>query len=105
MWVYFLSLILGIAMTVALLPACGGGGGGSSCNTEANAELENDDLCDAEEDGEEDLQSADEAAHQFREETGDPSSEHIFEDATDTEAALDHIAEDAGEELEAEGQL
>lgn len=32
-WVFFLTMILGVALSLALLPACGSsGGGGSSCN-------------------------------------------------------------------------
>ena len=71
-WAYFISLILGVAMTVALLPACGGGGGGSSCNSPDNQVEGQEAACDAEEVVEEDIQASLEDFLQLREETGQP---------------------------------
>ncbi len=70
-WVYFLSLLVGIAMTVALLPACGGGGGGS-CNSELNEGQGNEEGCELEEVTEEEIDAGHEALTELREETGDP---------------------------------
>jgi hypothetical protein len=74
-WVYFLSLVLGIAMTVALLPACGGGGGGSSCNSPGNQEEGSEEACDAEEVNEEDFAAAQEEFDEQREDTGEPGAD------------------------------
>ncbi len=73
LWIYFVSLLLAAGMTFALLPACGGGDG-DSCNSELRG-----DACEDEEDGEEIVESTDEDDHEFREETGEPSSEEIME--------------------------
>ncbi len=94
-WVYFLSLILGVALTVALLPACGGGGG-SSCNTPANAEAEDKTACEVEEVAEEIIEDRDETLEALRDETGgEESALHILEDEGDpdaeTEAEFDRI--------------
>ncbi len=74
-WVYFLSLLVGIAMTVALLPACGGGGGGS-CNSELSEGEGNEEGCELEEVGEEEDDADLELVTEFREEKGDP--EELF---------------------------
>jgi hypothetical protein len=81
-WVYFLTLLLGIAMTVALLPACGGGGGGGGCNSELG-EIEGEENegaevgCELEEIDEEELADAEEDFDEQREETGEPGSAEI----------------------------
>ena len=78
MWAYFLCLVLGIAMTVALLPACSNSSG-SGCNTKANAELEDDTDCELEEVDEEEEADEDEIIHEAREETGVGREEAEFE--------------------------
>ena len=80
MWVYFLSLLLGVTMTVALLPACGSNNdGGDTCNSPENQAPGNEDACDDEELAEEDLEAALEDTFMDREVTGDPETELVNE--------------------------
>jgi hypothetical protein len=92
-WVYFLSLLVGIAMTVALLPACGGGGSGS-CNSELNEDPEAEEGCELEEVGEEEDDADLELVTEFREETGDPEELFSEESAEIAECGNFGCAED-----------
>lgn len=79
MWAYFLCLISGAALTLTVLPACGGGGGGETCNSPDNQVEGQEDACDAEEVNEEESDFEVEFIDESREETGIDFEEAIFE--------------------------
>ncbi len=68
MWTYFLSLICAAALTLVLLPACGGGSS-ESCNTPGVEETAPE-LCDLEEDFEEFEADEEDFESELREDTG-----------------------------------
>lgn len=90
MWAFYLTMILGAALSLALLPACGGGGGGNSdCNDpDTIAALDSDDGavqeaaeadCEVEEGEEEfEIQALDDALNSDRYETQGPDASEVF---------------------------
>ncbi len=91
MWTYFLSLICAAALTLLLLPACGGGSS-ESCNTPLLEEAAPE-LCDLEEDDEELKSAEDELEDELQEDTGfeEENIEAFEEGLTFEEELLDEL--------------